>query len=109
MQVTEKEFRINFLNNSSNDYFPDNTASDFRVKLSHALDFGHENMQVGLSEIHIPNKQISGIRPGYNEIVVYRIEKKKNKNTPPPLKDALKMPKIHIYCRVNFIIQLQSL
>jgi hypothetical protein len=96
--MQDKEFRINFLNNSSNNYFPENTACDFRVKLSHALDFGHQITQVGLSEIHLPNEH-SSIRLGFNDISVYRIvpknepNKKINKKTPPPLKDALNMPK----------------
>ena len=73
--MEDKEFRINFLNNSSNDYFPENKPCDFRIKLSHALDFGHNLMQVGLSEIHLPNEH-SGIRPGFNDISVYRIAPK---------------------------------
>ena len=40
-----------------------------------------------------------GIRPGHNEVIVYRITRKnrasknKTKNTPSPQKDALNMPK----------------
>ena len=53
----------------------------------------------------------NGIRSGHNEIVIYRIVKKnrvaknRDKNTPPQLKDALNMPKIHILCQVKVHLQ----
>ena len=95
----KKEFRLNFLNDGSNSYFPENTASDFRVKLSHIFDFENEDIEVGLSEIIIPDKHISSIRLGHNEVIIYRVVKKNrpakipDKNKPPPLKDALNLPK----------------
>ena len=70
-----ENFKINFVNNISNDYFPNNTTSDFRVKLPYPLDFSHKNIEVGLTSIHFPNK-IVNIRHNYNQIQIFRYKTK---------------------------------
>ena len=63
-----------FLDDSSNNFYSDNTQSNFRVKLAHPFDFRNSQYECGLAEIHLP-KKIVNIRKGYNKIVLYRIFK----------------------------------
>ena len=63
-------FKFSFTSDSSNGYFPENSTSLFRVKCADNFDF-EDSMEVGLSQIHFPNKFLN-IRSGYNKITVYR-------------------------------------
>ena len=66
----DSNFKFSFTSDSSDAHFPENSISSFRVKCADNFDF-EGSMEVGLSQIHFPNKFLS-IRPGYNKIMVYR-------------------------------------
>ena len=93
----EAPFRIAFFSNSSNDSYPEIKPSNFHVKLAHPTDFTGR-WECALTDLHMVNFK-NGIRLGYNQIAIYRFVKKnrtpknRDRNTAPPLKDALNMPK----------------
>ena len=69
----ETSFRIAFFSDSSNDSYPDNKPDNFRVKLAHPIDFTGR-WECALTDLHMVNSKY-GIRPGHNEVIVYRIER----------------------------------
>ena len=99
--MNESPFRIAFFNNSSNDSYPENKPSNFRVKLAHPIDFTGR-WECALTDLHMANFKNDGIRLGYNQIDIYRIVKKKknpknpkniDKNTASSSKNGINTPK----------------
>ena len=71
--------RITIPSNASYQYYPENTTSNFNIKLSHSLNFNNKEYECGISEIIYPN-QIMNIRKGLNEVAIYCILKNDPKN-----------------------------
>ena len=70
-------FRISLPSNASLNYYPNNTPSNFIVKLARAFDgAGYE---CALAEIIFPNRLLN-VRPNANTIVIRRLGKKKGES-----------------------------
>ena len=66
-------FQIICKSNDSLNYYPDNKANNFRVKILPLANKGYNNLEVGLVEIIIHCK-IRNVRNGYNSIEITRID-----------------------------------
>jgi len=99
--MSETPFRVAFFSDSSNNSYPENKPTNFRVKLTHPIDLTGK-WEVALTALHMVNFK-NDIRLGYNnEIAIYRAvktkknpknPKNKDKNTPPFSKNGLNTPK----------------
>ena len=68
--MSSNNIRLVLPSDSSFDYFPDNTTSNFSVKLPTPVHLT-DQWEIGLDEVILPN-QICNIRKNKNEIVIYR-------------------------------------
>ena len=89
--MNDTTFHVAFFSNSSDDAYPENTPSNFRVKLAHPIDLTGK-WECALTDLHITNLK-NGIRLGYNEIGIYRIVKKKRVPKNGTLPDVFNKPK----------------
>ena len=65
-------FQIICKSNDSLNYYPDNKANNFRVKIQPLDNKAYNNLEVGLVEIIIPSK-LKNVRDGYNSIDIAQI------------------------------------
>jgi len=68
--MTHNNIRLVLPSDSSFEYFPNNTTSNFSVKLATPVRVS-DQWEIGLDEVILPN-QICNIRKNKNEIVIYR-------------------------------------
>ena len=67
--------RIHLPSNGSIKYFPNNTASNFRVKVPHLFDSkaSHSIVECALSQIIFPNSY-RNVRDGLNGVLIYHMD-----------------------------------
>ena len=67
--------RVTLPSDGSHDVYPQNTLSNFTIKLARTLEFNGE-YECALSEIISPNRLVN-VREGYNMIDIHRFMKMK--------------------------------
>lgn len=66
--------RVTLPSDGSHVYYPQNTLSNYTIKLPKAFEFDGE-YECALSEIIFPNRLVN-VREGFNDITIYRFTKK---------------------------------
>ena len=67
--------RVTLPSDGSHDLYPQNTLSNFTIKLARTLEFNGE-YECALSEIIFPNRLVN-VREGYNMVNIHRLTRKK--------------------------------
>ena len=66
--------RVTLPSDGSHDFYPQNTLSNFTIKLAKTLEFNGE-YECALSEIIFPNRLVN-VREGHNMVDIHRFTKK---------------------------------
>ena len=80
--------RVTLPSHGSHDIYPQNTLSNFTIKLARTLEFNGE-YECALSEIIFPNCLVN-VREGYNMVNIHRLTRKKGEAN--SLKKSYKIP-----------------